>query len=269
MSLRSRASFSNYYFIRQLLFITVTCALALFATSWAAAAPGYIAGTWSDGAVHFLDGNLNDLSSFVAGASNPNGIATDGTLIYTGHPFSNEVVAYNFSGVEQFRWSAPISGLQGMELVGAELAIYHAGIGAIEYRNPATGTLINTIPGQPSIEGLTYDGTYLWQLNDSVIYASNPLNGAVAYTIPNPAANQTFGGTGLAASGPNELTVADTNGNWWKISSINGAVSSSGNNGLDMFALKAINVIPEPASVVIAAVAGLLVAVGSTRRARR
>ncbi len=228
----------------------------------AMAQPAYVAGTWNDNSVHFLDNGLNDLSSFPAGSTVPNGIATDGTLIYTGRPFSTEVIAYNFSGVEQFRWSAPISNLQGMEYVNGLLAIWNNNI---EYRNPANGLLVNTIPGQPSVEGLAYDGTYLWQLDDNVIYASDPNTGAVSFTIPNPALNNSFGGTGLTVSGPNQLTVAADNGDWWKISSINGAVSASGNNGLNMYALKSIPGIPEPATIALVSLAGLLIA-GVRRR---
>jgi hypothetical protein len=245
--------------------------VVVFATAAVPAArgqsPAYVTGTWNDNAVHFLDSNLNDLSSFPAGSSNPNGIATDGTLIYTGHFTTSEVVAYNFSGVEQFRWSAAIPNLQGMELVVGELAT--ASGATIQFRNPATGVQIRTIPEAPAnIEGLAYDGAALWQLDSSVIYATNPADGSIIRTIPNPAAAFSFGGTGLTSSGVNELTVAASTGNWWKISSTDGSILSSGNNGLSMFALKAVP-IPEPASIGLLALCGGLMLRGRRRGAAR
>ena len=81
----------------------------------------HIAGIWATGPVedciHFLDSNLNDLGGFTAGAVHPNGLATDGTLIWSGHASTREVVAYDAGGAEVFRWSADVPHLQGLEYI--------------------------------------------------------------------------------------------------------------------------------------------------------
>ncbi|MCW8985640.1 MAG: hypothetical protein OQK55_09875, partial [Thermoanaerobaculales bacterium] len=177
------------------------------------------------------------ISSFPVGASEPNGIATDGTLIYTGHFSTQEVIAYDFSGVEQFRWSATLSGLQGMDLVGGELAV---ALGAnIDFFNPATGALNRSIPSSGGgVEGVAFDGAVLWLLDDSIV-GINPADGSAVSTIPNAAIGCQYGGTGIAASGPGELALGCEDGSWFLVSSADGSVISSGNNGLNMYGLKA------------------------------
>lgn len=203
------------------------------------AAPGldtrYIAGTWNDDAVHLLDANLNDLGSFPTGAADPNGMATDGETIWSGHFTPQTVVAYDYAGHELYRWSAALSGLQGMEVVGDELAIYRSG--DIEFHDPRTGALNRTIPGQSSIEGLAFDGQLLWQLGGTRIYGTNPLDGNVVVTITNAASGCSYGGTGITAPAPGALTLACNDGNWFKVSSADGGVLDSGNNGLNMYGL--------------------------------
>lgn len=195
----------------------------------------YVAGTWGDDAVHLLDANLNDLGSFPAGAANPNGMATDGKTIWSGHFNPQTVVAYDFAGNELYRWAGSLPKLQGMELVNGELAIYQSG--NIEFHDPRTGALIRTIPGQGNIEGLAFDGTLLWQLDGAWIYGTNPLNGGVVVTITNAAAGCSYGGTGMTADAPGILTLACTDGRWFRVSSANGSVIASGDNNLDMYGL--------------------------------
>lgn len=208
--------------------------------SWSAGAAKaqvstFIAATWSDDAVHLLDADLNSISSFPAGASDPNGIATDGTLIYTGHFTTNEVIAYDFSGAEQFRWSASIGNLQGMEVVGGELAI--ASGDAIQFHDPSTGNLIRSVPSTGGSEGLSFDGTVLWSLAGDIV-ALDPQNGNVVRTIANAASGCSFNGTGISVSAPGELHLGCNNGDWYRVSSGDGSVLESGNNGLDMYGLK-------------------------------
>jgi hypothetical protein len=222
-----REHFKRYFF---------AIILACFALLPVYASAEFVAATWTDNSVHLLDNNLNNVSSFTVGSTSPNGIATNGTLIYVGFFTTQEVIAYNFSGVEQFRWSGALSGLQGMELVGGELAIYQGN--QIQFYNPATDALNRTIPGQGSIEGLAYDGTVIWQLDDALLYATNPADGSIIRTIPNAASACAFGGTGLTASGTNQLTLGCNDGTWYKVSSVDGSVVSTGNDGLQIYGLK-------------------------------
>lgn len=213
----------------------------------------YVAATWNDDAVHLLDASLNNITSFPAGSTDPNGIATDGELIYTGHFGTQEVIAYDFFGVEQFRWSATLSGLQGMELVDGELAVYRNGL--IDFFDPTDGTLIRSIPSAFSVEGLAYDGVLLWQLADDLI-GIDPTDGTVISTVPNAAAGCSFDGTGITANAPGQLVLGCTDGSWYLVSSFTGGVITSGNNGLDMYGLKslpaadlAVETISEPDTV--------------------
>jgi hypothetical protein len=209
-------------------------------------APVYVAAGWNLDFVYLLDGNMNRVGAMPAGASDPNGVVTDGTLVFTGHPESQEVVARDLNGNERFRWSAPLGALQGMELVGQELAVMRADLGGnIDYYS-LRGQFLRRVPIQPptgqlgnTVEGLAYDGTLLWHLGYS-IYGSDPATGVLERSIANPAQGCAFGGTGLAIGAPGELTVACTNGNWYKVDSITGVVFASGNNGLDMYGLGAL-----------------------------
>ncbi len=212
---------------------------ALPAPSDAQAQAAYVAATWGDDAVHLLDSGLNDLSSFPAGAGSPNGITTDGTLIYTGHFGTQEVIAYDFTGAEQFRWSATIPNLQGMTLAGAELVIAQSS--ELQFYNPATGALLRTIPSPEagSVEGLTSDGTTLWVLGSQAVYSVNPADGTVLTTLPNAASGCSYGGTGITRGAPGELVLACSDGTWYRVSATDGSVIASGNNGLSMYGIEA------------------------------
>jgi subtilisin-like proprotein convertase family protein len=202
----------------------------------------YIAGTWNDGSVHYLDNDLNDLARFSTGSARPNGIATSGAMIWTGHHTNSEVIAYDVQGNEQFRWSASLAALSGMEYIStSELAIANTQSGQlVEFYDPLAGSLLRTVPAQSSVEALAWDGRWLWQLTDSNICATDINNGDVSYAISNPALGEPNNGTGITASRAGQLTVAAGSGKWWKIDSNTGAVLASGNNGLDMYALKAL-----------------------------
>ncbi len=196
----------------------------------------YVAGVWSDNTVHLLDANMADLGSFPAGAIRPNGMATDGETIWSGHFSPQSVVAYDFAGHELYRWQAALSGLQGMEWVNGELAISLSGA-SIKFYNPRTGALIRTIPGQSSVEGLAFDGTLLWQIASAWIYGTNPVDGSVVVSITNAASGCQYQGTGITSDAPGTLALVCTNGDWFRVSSADGSVLASGNNGLNMYGL--------------------------------
>ena len=183
----------------------------------------YVAATWSDNAVHFLNTGLANTGSFAVGDSNPNGIATDGVIIYTGHYSSQSVRAFDFYGNFLFSWTdSHLAGLQGLELVNGELAVFSSATNQVHFFTTA-GAYLRSIPGQGNtVEGLAYDGWLLWQLGDASIYGTNPADGSVVSTIPNAASACPFGGTGLTANAPGELTIGCQNGNWYRVSSADG-----------------------------------------------
>lgn len=201
---------------------------------------GYVAATWSDDSIHILDRFMNDIDSFSAGALTPNGIATDGEYIYSGHFDTQEVVVYDFDGMEHYRWSADLSGLQGMTLVNGALAIAKGLV--IQYYGRFTGDFMREIPRLgTNIEGIAYDGSLLWLLDNTDILGVSTVDGSLVTTVPNPASGCSFGGTGLTFSAPHELTAACSNGAWFKVNTVTGTVSSSGNNSLDMYGLSKYN----------------------------
>ena len=227
--------------------LVVTSLVAI--SSMANAIPTYVSAQWDNDSISILDENFNQISSFNAGASDPNGVTSDGTLIYSGHPFSNQVIAYDFLGVEQFRWNGGFPSLQGMAVVGNELAIQDSG--NIEFYDSLTGAFSRSIasPGGGT-EGLGYDGTLLWAIGDSLI-GVDPLTGAQVANIPNAANGCSFTGTGIADAGPGQLALGCTNGDWYVVSDADGSVLVSGNNGLNMYGLGNISAVPEPATLAL------------------
>ena len=225
----------------------------------APAGTAYLAANWNDSAVHFLDSGMNDLGSFGT-CSNPNGLAADGTHIYVGSFQLPGVYVYDWNGVLQHQWSSPYCQyLQGLEYVDGTLAVESDTL--INFLDPATGAFIRSIPSQGStVEGLAYDGTYLWQLADDLI-ATDPATGAFVRSVPNAALGCSYGGTGLTTGGPGELILGCAGGQWYKVSSADGSVIASGNNGLAMFGLASS---PDAASPPGLAVTPVSVCAGTT-----
>ena len=206
----------------------------------------FVAADWDNDTIHILDDGLNSTFSF-ATAVDPNGVTSDGELIFSGHFSSQEVIAYDLSGREQFRWSASLSLLQGMTIVGNELAIAQGGF--TEFYDPMTGAFIRSFANSSSgVEGLAFDGDLIWHLSD-VIEGYDAKTGELVTTIVNAASDEPFGGTGIADAGPGRLALAGTTGNWFIVSSADGSVISTGNNGVNTFGLGSVpNAIPEPST---------------------
>lgn len=244
----------------------VLAAVCVLGMAPRAADAGYVAATWNDNRVHILDNGLNALSSFPVGQEWPNGIATDGGTIWVGTFVDATVRAFDFAGVLQYSWLAT-NGIQGMELVGDELGIFDAGAVRVNFYNPTTGAFSRSIPGTSgSIEGITYDGTLLWAIEGQFIRGLDPLDGSLDASIPNAANGCGFGGTGIASIGGGRLTLGCSGGAWFTVSSADGSVITSGNNGLDMFGLKYYEGEPVPEPGLLALVGLGLGALGARRR---
>ena len=196
-------------------------------------APSLSAVTWDDTSMHLLDNGLNPVGNFPVGASNPNGAAVGNGLFFAGFFTTQEVIAYDGSGVEQFRWTGTFPNLQGMAFVNGEIAI--ASGADITFHDASTGAVSGSIPNLPSVEGLAYDGSLLWLL-DADLVGVDPADGSPVQTWTNPASGCSFGGSGLAFDGT-YLLVGCSNGDWFRVDPADGSVFESGNNGLNIFGL--------------------------------
>ena len=144
-----------------------------------------------------------------------------------------------------------------------EMALFTSGPN-INFYHPLSGAFVRSFAAVAgTVEGLAWDGQYLWQLETNLIYATSIVDGSVFFTLPNAAGGAPFGGTGIANSGPNTLTLAGADGNWWTVSKTDGSVINSGNNGLAMYGLA---FVPSPGAIGLIGVAGLI---GRRRRRRR
>jgi MYXO-CTERM domain-containing protein len=230
------------------------------------ATPVYITSTWSDQSVHFLDSDMNSLSSFAVSDTNPNGITTDGNIIWTGHFSTNSVVAYDLAGNQLFSWSDPgVSGLQGLAYINSsEIAAMDASGVNINFFDPFTGSFVRSFAAAAgTVEGLAYDGgNTLYQLDSGQIVASDVNTGSTLFTLANPASGDPFGGTGINYDS-GMLVLGSANGNWYKIDALNGTLLDTGNNGLTMYGLATLTAVPAPGALALLGLAGL---VGARRR---
>ena len=225
--------------------LAIAAAFGMAAIGTDAKAASYAAGVWGTDDIVLLDDNYNEVSRFDAGATNPNGMAFGDNLIFSGHFGTQEVVAYDLAGTEQFRWSGSFGNLQGMTYLNSQIVIANAG--SLLFYNALTGVQQATVAygGGSGVEGLTTDGTNIYALNSGAIQVYDTA-GNLLDSFANAASGCSFGGTGITFAGVNTLALMCTNGNWFEVSATDGSVLDSGNNGLDAFGLTAVSPIPLP-----------------------
>ena len=228
---------------------------------------------FADNTIRLLDGNRNEIDGFPAGNPSVNAVTSDGYVVYSASFAANEIVLHDLNGVELNRFPVPASGVErGLTMVGRELALQLSS-GIVEFRDPATGNVLRTITTSctsGAVEGMTYEeGQGLWVLCGTTIELFDAFaSGPAITTIPNPASGIcAFNGSGLTSSAPGELTVACTNGNWYRISSVDGSIIQVDNNGLDMWGF---GYVPEPGFGSLLGIGALgLGLVGGARSRRR
>lgn len=202
-------------------------------------ATAFVAVTWGDDAVHFLDHQLQPTSAFASGLGLPSGVATDGSRIWVGSFTSTDIIAFDYSGTEQFRWSLPPAfALVGLDYLpdGRLLAIDSA-TATLAFFDANTGSAAGSIPAiSDSSEAIAVDGDQVWQLVDDSIYLTRLSDGSVVRTLPNAAKNEFFEGTALTKL-DDSLVIGAESGNWFRVSLTDGSLLDSGNNGLQMFDL--------------------------------
>jgi hypothetical protein len=246
---------------------TALAAAALLACQAAsAAAPAYVASTWNDQSVHLLDASMNDLYSFSVASDLPNGIAVSSSLIFAGHFTDSSIAAYDYSGALQFTWSDyRLGGLQGLALVGNDLVV--AADGTSYFFNATTGAYQHEFSNSGNIvEGLTYDGQYLWELGNGSLVARDAATGEVVRNLDNVAESCSSGGAGLAGAGTGALMLACASGDWYKVDSMTGEILDAGNNQLDMYGLDSVSAVPEPESYAMMLAGIALMGVVARRR---
>lgn len=239
--------------------------VAAMAASFAVAAQSrtaYVAASFNTNSIYFLDEQMEPVSSFSVEDPLPNAVAATQTLIYAGYFLDASVVAYDYSGAEHFRWSSPgLTRLTGIAAFGPYIA---ASSDTTVYLFQAkSGRYMAQLSAEDSIEGLAYDGHYLWTLGSELV-ARDIDTGLVVHRIDNAAIGCDFAGTGIASAGNGHLMLGCNDGRWFDVSVADGSVQASGNNGLDMFDLAAVPV-PEPSTASLV-FAGLALVGGRARK---
>lgn len=231
-------------------FVIKCLPLLLAAQAWA----GFVATSLGNNNVYLLDDDMNLVSSWSTGLASANGVAVNGSTIYVGQFGSASVEIYNTSGVllNSFSLGSPgASYLQGLAYVNGELAA--ANESEIRFFSATDGSYIRSIGGiNGTTEALTFDGTNILALDDQILVV-DPATGTVNTTLPNAGIGFAFGGTGLAILPGGGYMIGGPDGAWVKTDAL-GAVTASGNNGVDMYGLEYINLgaspVPEPSTVV-------------------
>lgn len=209
------------------------CAFALALLVADDAGADHLVASWQDNAIHILDDDMIAVESFPVEIQYPNALATDGAFIYSGYTTDEIIVVYDFEGVEQYSFDVSPHVVQGLELVGDELAVGR--LDQIDFYDPVSGDYLRTIegPGEDNLEGLGFDGELLWVLDDTALHGIDPMDGAIVETLPNVWTDcYAFG---VSASGEGQLTLVCSGGRWLVVSSDDGSVITMNYNGVDMY----------------------------------
>jgi hypothetical protein len=235
-------------------------------------------------AVHLLDANMKVMDTLpftTSGGSGgfPNGIATDGRLIYIAVANSDQLQIMDYTGQSPTTastvttkgaataatatagWAitpSPNYGVLGADFVNGDLALGFSGATdcvspIVRYFDKFTGMLKTTIKldirkVDDCPEALAYDGKTLWMLGNTIdgydLKNSTGGTAPLVAQLTNPAAGGVcdFQGTGMAfEAATNSLVIACILGKWFRVSIETGQVMDSGNNGLHVHGLKATN----------------------------
>ena len=204
--------------------------------------PAYATAVWEENSIHLLDENLDSIGSFPAGQILPNGIAFDGTYIYSAHFIGASVYAYEPDGTVAFSWSDPsrLDQVQSLTYIQAtgELAFGRGDV--IWFVNPADGSNPRQVSQSAcsNMEAAASDGANgIWLLCPDGLYLMDISTGNQLATSAKPTAVCNFGGTAMARGPDGLLVLGCADGRWFVWDPAAGVTVASGNNGLEMFGL--------------------------------
>ncbi|HVS03665.1 MAG TPA: hypothetical protein VMT16_12920 [Thermoanaerobaculia bacterium] len=222
--------------------LTVFCLFAN-AALLQAQEPAFAAGNWDDDTIVLLGADMASVDSFAAGAEDPNGVAFDGTLIYSAHFTNDTVYAYDLDGNIQFSWTrGELGSVQAMTFSGGAL-VFGGALDDIFFVDPADGSDIRDIPlpDQCSgLEGMQAVGGNLWLLCDEGLILIDATSGSFIGSQSSPTSGCSFSGTALAAADTTTLVLGCGSGDWYFYDIVSESVVDSGNNGIAMFGLTAL-----------------------------
>ena len=264
----------------------------LYAWPFQTEEPVYIIGDWDGDGLHVANKDLHILGPLApAGSPKPNALATDGSVVWSVRNTFQEMLVYDNTGAQVGWWEDIVLGVvQGMTYIppdpnrdAPERGPLLAMVTDTEVRlHKDTGEFLRTIVplvNDSYREGLAWDGQYLRAVGLTDIIAidigSTTVPGSIVagMEIPSPAGppgTALLEGMGMTANFPGQLTVVTSLGDWWVVHDDDGAVITSGNNGMEMYSLTAVvpsDATPEPLTAAIL-LAGMVPMVLVRRRRR-